>query len=149
MPTDLDLLWQLRQTDVLFRRALHQHLPTDRRQGHGHGKILYLLMRSDGVSQKELAARLEIRPQSLTDALLRLEKEGLITRERSQLDKREQFVRITPLGRERAEKLHTLREQAAAEIFASLTQEEREELGRILTKTIGHFRDREQEEQHV
>ena len=144
MQSDLDLLRQLQQTDVLFRRLIHQLLPSGS-SGHGHGKILYILAKNGPMSQKDLAAQLEIRPQSLTDALTRLEQDGLITRSRSERDKREQTVQITDLGRSRSAELHELRSQTASRIFEPLSQDERAQLGAILVKVLDYGREQEAE----
>ena len=143
MQSDLDLVRQLQRTDVLFRRLIHQLLPPDSNSGHGHGKILYILDSFGPMSQKELAQRLEIRPQSLTDALTKLEQDGFISRNRSERDKREQTVEITEQGRERSAQLHELRIQTAGRIMEPLTQEEREQLGMIMGKILEHGKELE------
>lgn len=143
MQSDLDLLRQLQRTDVLFRRLIHQLLPPDSTGGHGHGKILYILAKFGPMSQKELAQRLEIRPQSLTDALTRLEQEGTISRIRSERDKREQTVEITEKGRARSEQLHALRVETAGRIMEPLSPEEREQLGKIMEKILEYGKELE------
>jgi len=148
-----ELFGKVRQTDVLFRRAMHmvvgqgdEQENTDKRHGHGHGKILHALDVSDGLSQKELAERLEIRPQSLTEALLRLEQEGYISRTRSAKDKREQFVQITPQGRERAHQVYEVRRQALDLLFSGLEEAEKEQLNALLEKLIERFKEEEEKQ---
>lgn len=149
MLSNSELFGKIRQTDVLFRRAMHMVIGQnmqpgeERRHGHGHGKILHALDMCDGMSQKELAARLEIRPQSLTEALLRLEQEGLISRTRSERDKREQFVSITPAGRERAQRVYEVRRQAMDLLFSGLEDEEKEQLNALLEKIVERFKEEE------
>ena len=149
MQSDLDLLRQLRRMDALFRRAYHSiagaRQETARRGGHGHGKILHALEQEDCMTQRQLAERLEIRPQSLTDALLRLEQEGWIVRARSERDRREQTVSITPSGRARSEELRALREQAAHKLMAGLSDSEKEQLGTLLSKIIESYKESEGE----
>ncbi len=137
MANELEILWRSRRVDACFRRAFHavaEEMGAE--YGKGHGKILRVLSRCDGLSQKELAEQLGIRPQSLTDAVVRLEQQGAIVRTRSERDKREQMVRITDLGRERAEQVSLLHEQAAIRALTALNEEEKQFLMDILGRLI-------------
>lgn len=139
MVQDLELFRQIRQVDALFRRMFHTTSdPEDRasQRSRGHGKILHALSSGDSITQKALAERLQIRPQSLTDALDRLEAQGYITRVSSQKDRRERYVQITPAGQERAQELLLLRQAAAEQLFSGLTAEEKEQLQALLQKVL-------------
>ncbi len=135
--TDIDLLRLVNRTNGEYRRRHHVVLERNGYQGlYGNGRLLHELMRADALPQKELARRLEIRPQSLTDALVKLEQAGYIVRKRSEQDKREQYVYLTELGRERSEKLREMRLQVASEMFGCLTQEEKDTMFNLLTKVM-------------
>ena len=140
MANEMEVFWQIRRLDAAFRRAFYSAAEQDDTfssdRGHGHGKILRALEQSDGMTQKELAERLGIRPQSLTDALLRLEQQGAITRTRSERDKREQLVRITEAGRERARHVTQLHQMAAQTVLSALSEDEKRQLSEILNKLI-------------
>ena len=62
-------------------------------------RVLTLLQESDGISQRKLALILDIRPQSLSELLGKLERDGLIRREKNEDDKREILVSLTEVGR--------------------------------------------------
>ncbi len=150
MEDEVDLIRQIRQVDALYRRVFHSIVdPEGTRpippRGNGHGKILHALEQCDGLTQKELAARLEIRPQSLTEALTRLEEHGFITRTRSERDKREQLVCITERGREHSHHLQQLRRQTAGQLFSCLDEAEKRQLGELLGRVIDTFRETEGE----
>ena len=141
MEMELELLRQIRLVDALYRRTFHAILDPEGKlqlppRGHGHGKILHALAKSDGMTQKALAERLQIRPQSLTDALERLEAQGYITRARSETDRRERFVRITPEGMKHAEELQKLRHAAANQLFSSLSDEQKEQLFSLMQQVL-------------
>ena len=85
------------------------------------------------LSQVELAEKLRIRPQSLTEILFRAEREGLLDRRRG-ADKRSMLVSLTAEGAERAAKLRTDCRAAAQTFLAPLSDEEKETLRRILEK---------------
>lgn len=100
----------------------------------GRGRILNALAREDGLSQRLLAERLEIRPQSLSETVVKLCEEGFVTRSASEQDKREILVFITDKGRVRASEIRARREAFATEFFSVLTEDERKQLRDILTK---------------
>lgn len=104
---------------------------------HGQNRILAALVMSDGASQKDLAYILGIRPQSLSEAVEKLEKSELIMRKHSEVDARVMNVFLTDAGRERAFKVAEDRKKNAADIFADLSEEEKEQFSAIMTKVIG------------
>lgn len=59
-------------------------------------RIAGLLMGEAGITQKELAEKLSVRPATLSVAITKLEKQGLIKRQISQADKRVQFLTLKP-----------------------------------------------------
>lgn len=66
----------------------------------GQGRVLALLKLKPELGQKELSAILDIRPQSLGELLTKLERQGFITREPSEEDRRSVVVRLTEAGRQ-------------------------------------------------
>ena len=100
----------------------------------GRGRILTTLSREDGLSQKVLAERLDIRPQSLSETIVKLAEDKLVERITSKNDKRELLIYITEEGRIRASEIRARRETFAEEFFASLSKEEITSLSNILKK---------------
>lgn len=103
---------------------------------HGRGRIIALLSECgcSGHTQKELAELLGVRPQSLSEALMRLEEDGLVRRERNKEDKRELRIFLTEAGKKLSFEINRGREKRAAEFFSPLTDEEKETLGILLKK---------------
>lgn len=100
----------------------------------GQERILSMLAVKDGLSQKYLAYLLGIRPQTLSEALAKLEEQGYVERRKDENDRRVMLVYLTDDGRERAKEIDARREQRAEDIFSVLTDEEKEQLARILAK---------------
>ncbi|MBQ5412840.1 MAG: MarR family transcriptional regulator, partial [Oscillospiraceae bacterium] len=96
--------------------------------------MLHILSEEDGITQKVLAQKMHIRPQSLTGVLEKLEDKGLIRRQRSETDKREQNVFITDEGKKLSADLTAKRDRITEELFSILSDEEKAELYRLLTK---------------
>ena len=67
--------------------------------GRGQGNVLRLTMENEGISSKELAFLLDIRPPSLTDKLDKLELDGNVIRVRDKRDMRVSRIYITEKGR--------------------------------------------------
>ena len=89
------------------------------------------------MTQNELADRLEIRPQSLTVAMSRLEEKGYISRIRDSVDRRKLLVEVTEAGREHGKMMQAERENSASQLLSGLTEEEKKELYRLLQKANG------------
>jgi DNA-binding MarR family transcriptional regulator len=64
----------------------------------GQGRILALLKMQPQISQKDLAFLLDIRPQSLGELLVKLERGGYITRTSSENDHRILDIKLTEEG---------------------------------------------------
>ncbi|MBQ9057725.1 MAG: MarR family transcriptional regulator [Atopobiaceae bacterium] len=64
----------------------------------GQGRVLALLASTSEISQRELSYLLDMRQQSLSELLVKLEDKGYITRERSVEDGRVLVVRLTDEG---------------------------------------------------
>ena len=62
----------------------------------------------DGIQQNEISKRLLVPPSNITKLLDKLEKEGLITRNLKQDDRRAKLIRITDFGSKRLDKAWTL-----------------------------------------
>ncbi|MQS88908.1 MarR family winged helix-turn-helix transcriptional regulator [Companilactobacillus mishanensis] len=96
----------------------------------GQGKILLALSQEDGLSQKELADRLNLTAQSTAEFVGKLVKKGFVTKEKSQHDKRVVIIKLTDSGRENSQ-------TATAEIpdyIKALTDEELDQLSALFTK---------------
>jgi DNA-binding MarR family transcriptional regulator len=93
---------------------------------------LKLLAREDGMSQGGLSHRFEIDPSRVTRLAKRLEREGLIRRERDRGDNRVVRMYLTKKGRGLIESLSERRERFDLRVGAVLSPEELGELRRML-----------------
>jgi DNA-binding MarR family transcriptional regulator len=93
---------------------------------------LTLLAREDGISQGELGQRFDVDPSRVTRLAKRLEKEGLLRRERDRGDNRVIRMYLTGKGRSLIEGLSDRRERFDRRVGAVLSPEELSELRRML-----------------
>ena len=107
-------------------------------RGHmGKGRVLVTLAMQDskeGMTQKDLAYILGIRPQSLGEMLGKLEAEGLVQRERCEADRRAIMVSLTEAGAEKAAKIQAFRNLSTDSLVGKLTDEEKKTLCQLLAK---------------
>jgi len=71
---------------------------------HGQPPMLFILNKTDGQSQKELATILGVTPATITVMLKRMEKSNLVIRKQDDEDQRISRVYITEEGKEIANK---------------------------------------------
>ena len=97
----------------------------------GQGRILALLKIKDGISTKDISYILGIRVSSLNELLAKLEKNGFITREPSDSDKRVVLNKLTQKGRDAEEPQANI-----CRIFECLTEEEQGRFSEYLDRVI-------------
>lgn len=115
----------------LFARALQARF-SEYGVGVGQWPLLLFLWEEDGLTQKELSRRVMIEEPTTTRTLGRMERDGLVRRERGPRDRREVRVWLTEKGRALRDELipcvqevnsrasHGLSEQEAARIASLL-----------------------------
>lgn len=92
-----------------------------------------------GLSMRALSRYLMVTGGNVTGLTDDLEHEGLVTREVSAEDRRSYFVRLTPSGREKFERVASVHENWVVELFAGLTSGERDQLYNLLGRLRAHL----------
>lgn len=96
--------------------------------------VLMLVRDNEQINQKSLAKALHVAPPNLNLVLDRLESVGWLGRYRNPLDKRSQFLRLTPRGLRKCASAEKSAAEVEAECAATLSEEEGRELVRLLKK---------------
>ena len=96
----------------------------------GQGKILLALSQADGLSQKDLATRLNLSVQSTAEFVNKLVKKDLVSKEKSTTDRRKTIIRLTNLGQQTA----SAETAKIPEFLTGLSDTELDQLTAILTK---------------
>jgi len=96
--------------------------------------ILRLLCAEPGLSQQELAAKLQIHPRRLVAILDSLEKRGFVERRANPHDRRLYSVHLTKNGGEVLEKIGKVAREHQDALLSALSQEERDALAALLLK---------------
>lgn len=106
----------------------------------GQPPMLILIQKSEGINQNEIARKLSVRAATVAIMLRRMEKAGLIQRRQDEKDKRIQHVFLTEKGRKICELLKEQAERIEKMATEGLSENEKEELARLLDHVIANFR---------
>jgi len=96
--------------------------------------ILRLLRVAAGLSQQELASKLQIHPSRLVAILDNLEKRGFVERRANPDDRRLYSLYLTKDGGEVLERIGKVAREHQDALLSVLNQEERDELANLLLK---------------
>lgn len=97
----------------------------------GQHRILFILWRKDGVTQKEISEELSLAPATITDALQRMEKIGLIERKNDSEDQRVTRVYLTENGKQFQVEVDKTFKNMEEDIFKDFIIEEKVILRRL------------------
>ena len=135
------------ESDGLTERFMRVQMLLNRRQiachraygpfgspARGQGRVLSILRMQPTISQKQLSYLLDMRQQSLSELVAKLEKSGLIERAQSEDDRRAVIIALTEKGREAASGADASIEDDGP--FGSLTDDEKAQLARLMDKVI-------------
>ncbi len=143
MTKEEDILRSLRRLEAMSRRKSHctteqqtDHDPSAPPRNHGRGRMLGVLSDLGPMSQTQLAAHLDIRPQSLSELIAKSESDGFIERKQSDEDKRQTIVSITEAGKCRVALFREAHRKRAEDFCLPLTDEEKNILLALLEKLI-------------
>lgn len=128
-------------------RLLHQYYSLSARSHgvfgdplRGQGRVLALLAAKPKTTQRELSYLLDMRQQSLSELLAKLEEKGFITRSKSTEDARVTVVELTEAGAAAAPSPEEMERHADA--LDCLDDNEREEFERLVNKVVASLEDK-------
>lgn len=107
----------------------------------GQAPVLLLLNRKDNQTQRELCGALGIKAASVTDVLQRMEKSGLVMRQKDENDLRTMRVSITQKGKKKAERFLEEERKLDEIFFRGFSDEEKESFLYAFAKINGNLID--------
>lgn len=111
------LLWQVIRQHFIR----HHHLLSKIGLHKGQPPILGMLWEKDGLTQKEIAEKLRLKPSTVTAVLKRMEKAGLLKREPDPKDMRISRVYLTKKGKDLKKDVEKIMKMLEEECFAGFT----------------------------
>ncbi len=125
----------------LMRRVLQEHGAAWQTRSPQLTKPQYAILRAvadqPGIDQLTLGQRAAIDKATLASVLLRMEQRGLITRAVDPADRRRRLVELTDAGRAELHRSVQVAHAVNADVLASLTPQECEQLKALLGKISG------------
>jgi DNA-binding MarR family transcriptional regulator len=135
MTVEALLSWRLVVAGRLVRTMADARLSGQAGGAPALGALLRLAD-EDGISQAELARRQRVEAPSMCRMVDRLERDGLVRRERDDVDRRVIRVRITPAGRSVAVAGRASVAELEARAFGALSADERQTLADLLGRLL-------------
>jgi len=96
--------------------------------------VVKLLESIGDLSLSELSEKIRAQNSTVTGIIDRMERENLVTRERSKEDRRVVYIRLTPKGKELAREIPVEPMEIFKGALESLSAQEMRDLVRIMTK---------------
>ena len=107
--------------------------------GVGHVPVLVALDEGRASTQRDLARFAKIEQPSMAQMLARMERSGLIRRERSDGDRRSSRISLTPLARERLSDASATLFKGNREALRGFSDAEAEQLSSLLLRVIANL----------
>jgi DNA-binding MarR family transcriptional regulator len=146
-----ELYHTLKRLNRLMHRLGH-HGPGEHGLHRGQVYLLKTIQQNEGIIQRDLADLIDIRPSSLTEALLRMEQEGLAERKQDERDQRLMHIYLTDLGGQALEALDESDDPFNDSLLSCLTAEESASMVTLCNKLCdsleGGARDEEEKCHH-
>ena len=102
--------------------------------------VVKILEQIGDLSLSELSERIRAQNSTVTGIIDRMEREGLVTRERSREDRRVVYIKLSPKGKKLAEEIPVEPMVVFKGALESLSAQEMKELMRICTKLAKRVR---------
>lgn len=96
--------------------------------------IMKPIMEQDGMTQLELVNLTHLKAPTISITLRNMEREGIVRREKNDIDRRETHVYITDKGREMHKKILEAFDRAEELMLEGVTDREMSSVRKILTK---------------
>lgn len=129
---------QLAEVFLAFKRTMRLNRQLLGKMTSGQGGhpaqtgCLAMLAHNEGISQRELAQKLQLAPATVTAMLQRMEREGTIERWTDPEDQRITRIRLTAAGRELGRRHGEVYAAHMEKVVGPLSEHDRRELARIL-----------------
>lgn len=127
----------LKALDALFKLTPHKMpSPVMKQLNFNQHHALRLLFEQSGISQKDLAERLEITPAAVSTAIREMESFGLVERHPDPADARQVQLFLSEQARNLIKQGHEMRCGAVANVLDALAIEEQQVIVELLERAL-------------
>ncbi len=107
----------------------------------GQLPMLMMLWKWEGITQRQIADKLDLRPATVAIMLQRMEKANLICRMQDKKDRRIQRVFLTEYGKVLMKRIREEFETTEAKAFEGFSEEELRTLGSFLDRMLNNLKN--------
>lgn len=132
--------YQISLADIPSKKLFFKYIGEPLKLRPVEFSLLVLVRGNRDVTQKQLGQALSLSAPNLTLLLDKLEERGVLARERSELDRRVQHVRLTPAGEDIAKRALEASHPMEREWSRFLSDAEKAMLTELLQKVAKHRR---------
>ncbi len=100
----------------------------------GQDQIMLALDRQDGLTPGQLAARLGVRPPTITKTINRLQAQGFLDKRASEEDARQAHISLTDAGREAIRAIEKSVKKTEKQALKGLDKKEQKQLYKLLAR---------------
>lgn len=129
----------------LIIQRLHFHLlykELEQRDIHpGQPPMLMIVEKNEGITQNQIAEKLNLRPATVAIVLRRMEKAGLINRKQDENDRRLQRVYLTEKGKDQCKFLKEQMQKTESIALHGFSDEEKNQLKEFLDRIVANLKN--------
>lgn len=140
-------MWDKNSIYGLFKELIREHfirrekLLSDLKLFRGQAPVLLLLSEKEGITQKEIAEKLKIKPSTVTLIIRRMKRRGLILTVKDTQDKRFTKIYLSDEGKKLICRLKKVFKQLETEMFKNFEEEDLKKLENYFQKIISNLRE--------
>lgn len=138
MNASVETIKKFRKANKLMRLAFRKNGPKSYKRGQG--ALIDVLLKQDGMTQRELVEKLGMSRKALKDIVKKAERSGFVAIGKADAE-RTYTVSLTDEGKKVAKKHLEVQDKVADEILSCLTDEEKQQLEAISEKLIVSFKE--------
>lgn len=105
----------------------------------GQDQIMLALSQADGQTPGQLAAKLGVRPPTITKTINRLQAQGVLDKRASEEDARQAHIFLTERGREAIRAIEKSVRKTEKQAFRGLDKKEQKTLAKLLARVEGNL----------
>lgn len=110
---------------------------------YGYRKLLMCLSHGEEIPQLQLVDETNLTPATVSTSMAKLEAEGVVARRLDPTDKRKYYVQLTKLGKMRYDAIQKRSDEVCSIMLEGVSEEEQEQLTRILCKMLDNLKAEE------
>lgn len=122
------------KTAMIMQRRLVMRLLAEDGLHPAQAGCLWMLGTEDGMSQSDLAGRLNVAKPTVTTMLQKMEAAGLIERRRDEHDQRLTRIYVTPAGKQASGKMREVHRDMLQNTVGRMSEKDRGDLVRLLQR---------------